>query len=201
MPDNCAEYSERIGNYIDNYHYVNNRLPSVGEIADALGISHTDIYTYLAPMMSEGLLEYRNGEIIDAELDSSINDDMVLVPVLGRIACGVPKYAEGNIEEFVRMPVSVFGQGDFYLLTATGESMIEAGIDDGDQILIRKQDYAEEGDIVVALMEDEATLKRYYPEPEFCRVRLHPENRDMSDIYVDNCIIQGVAVKAVKDLM
>ena len=67
--------------------------------------------------------------------------------------------------------------------------------------MIRKQNYADRGQIVVALMEDEATLKRFYPEPENHRVRLHPENSRMEDIYVDNCEIQGVAVKVLKDLV
>lgn len=78
--------------------------------------------------------------------------------------------------------------------------MIDADIYDGDLVLIRQQNYADEGQIVVALMEDEATLKRYYPEPESHRVRLHPENEAMNDIYVDDCIIQGVAVKVIKGL-
>ena len=78
--------------------------------------------------------------------------------------------------------------------------MIEAGIDDGDLVLIRQQNYADDGQIVVALMEDEATLKRFYPEPEKHRVRLHPENSAMDDIFVDNCVIQGVAFKVLKDL-
>ena len=78
--------------------------------------------------------------------------------------------------------------------------MIEAGIEDGDLVLIRRQDTAEPGQIVVALMEDDATLKRFYPEPEEGRIRLHPENSGMSDIYVDSCIIQGVAVRVIREL-
>ena len=78
--------------------------------------------------------------------------------------------------------------------------MVEAGIDDGDLVLIRQQNYADEGQIVVALIEDDATLKRFYPEPENRRIRLHPENSHMEDIYVPMCEIQGVAVKVLKDL-
>ena len=129
------------------------------------------------------------------------NAESNLVPVLGSVACGVPKYAEENIEEYVRLPVSLFGRGDFFILRANGDSMIEAGIDNGDLVLIRQQNTAETGQIVVALMEEEATLKRYYPEPQWGRIRLHPENSMMTDIYVDSCIIQGVAVKVLKDLM
>ena len=77
--------------------------------------------------------------------------------------------------------------------------MIEAGIEDGDLVVIRKQSYANDGDIIVALVEEEATLKKMYRE-ENGRIILHPENKDMSDIVVDNCIIQGIAVKVIKDL-
>ena len=81
--------------------------------------------------------------------------------------------------------------------------MIEAGIDSGDLVLIRQQSTAEPGQIVVALVNDdeEATLKRFYPEPEERRIRLHPENKTMKDIYVDYCTIQGIAVKVIKDLV
>ena len=78
--------------------------------------------------------------------------------------------------------------------------MIEAGIDDGDLVLIRQQSAADEGQIAVALVDNTATLKRFYPEPENKRIRLHPENKAMKDIYVKSCEIQGVAVKVFKDL-
>ena len=79
--------------------------------------------------------------------------------------------------------------------------MIEAGIDDGDLVLMREQNTAEPGQIVSALIEDEATLKRFYPEPQNKRVRLHPENSALEDIYVSDCLVQGVAVKIIKDLV
>ena len=78
--------------------------------------------------------------------------------------------------------------------------MIDAGIDDGDYVVIRQQDTADPGQIVVALLEDEATLKRYYPEPEKKRVRLHPENEAMDDIIVKHCDIQGIAISVIKSL-
>ena len=78
--------------------------------------------------------------------------------------------------------------------------MIEVGIEDGDLVVIRQQDVADPGQIVVALIDDEATLKRYYPEPRQGRVRLHPENSEMDDMLVESCQVQGVAVKVLKDL-
>ena len=129
-----------------------------------------------------------------------MNYESVKVPVLGSVSCGVPKLAIENIEEYIRLPVALFGRGDFFILRANGDSMIEAGIDDGDLVLIREQNYADPGQIVVALMDDEATLKRFYPEPKKRRFRLHPENSALKNIYVKECIIQGIAVKVLKDL-
>jgi repressor LexA len=86
------------------------------------------------------------------------------------------------------------------MLRANGYSMIDVGISSGDYVLIRRRNTAEPGEIVVALVEEEATLKRYFPEPERRRIRLHPENHVMDDIYVTECEIQGIAVKVLKDL-
>ena len=174
--------------------------PSVREIAGQIGVNYATVSRYLRQMREQGILDYAGHRNITTAESRRTRDETVKVPVLGSVACGVPKWAEENIEEYVRLPISLFGSGDFYLLRANGDSMIRAGIDDGDLVLIRRQNTADAGQIVVALMEDEATLKRYYPEPERARVRLHPENDSMEDIYVSDCIIQGVAVKVLKDL-
>jgi repressor LexA len=153
-------------------------------------------------MREEGVLEYSgHRNIITRRKQLSVSAS-VKVPILGAVSCGLPNFAVENIEEYVQLPVALFGQGPFFLLRAFGESMIEAGIQDGDLVLVRQQDYANAGQIVVALIgNDEATLKRYYPEPEHNRICLHPENSTMEDIYVSNCAIQGIAVKVLKDLM
>ena len=97
--------------------------------------------------------------------------------------------------------VALFGKGNFFLLRANGDSMIEAGIDHGDLVLVRCQDHAEPGQIVVALIgDDEATLKRFFPDPSKGTIRLHPENSRLDDIIVEHCLIQGVAVHVLKDL-
>ena len=93
------------------------------------------------------------------------------------------------------------GAGNYFVLMAKGESMINAGIDDGDYVVIRQQPSAEEGQIVVAMVEDgEATLKRYYKDKRRKKVRLHPENDEMEDMFFDSIEIQGVAVKVIKNL-
>lgn len=122
------------------------------------------------------------------------------VRLLGSIACGPFNFGEENLLETYRFPTSFTGEGEFFLLRTFGESMIDAGICPGDLVLIRQQNTARSGEIVVVSVGDETTLKRYFPEPEKKRIRLHPENKRMEDIYVKDCIIQGVAVKVIRDL-
>ena len=183
-----------IDDYIDNY----GRSPSTQEISSGTGLSPATVSRYLSRMREDGIIDYSGHRNIVTKRNSATETNAV--PVLGSVSCGIPKFAEENIEEYVKLPVSLFGKGDFFLLRASGNAMIEAGIDNGDLVLVRRQDYAAPGQIVVALMEEEATLKRYYPEPQNGYIRLHPENKDMVDIIVDRCLIQGVAVHVIKEL-
>lgn len=187
-----------IEKFIDSYLDEHGCSPTLQEISEGTGMSMTNTHRYISSMTESGILCSTGAH--RSIVTSGVNAKTVRVPVLGAVACGLPKLAEENIEEYVRLPVSLFGQGEFYILAANGDSMIGAGISDGDMVLIRRQDCADEGQIVVALIEDEATLKRFYPEPEAHRVRLHPENPAMDDIFVDECIIQGIAVKVLKNL-
>ena len=189
-----AEIEQYICDFTDN----NGISPTMQEVADGVGVSKATAYRYITQLCSDGVINYTGKRTISS---TKTNTQVVRVPVLGSIACGIPKFAEENIEEYVRLPVSLFGQGNFYILRAYGDSMIEAGIKDGDLVLIRQQNQADAGQIVVALIDDEATLKRYFPEPRRKRIRLHPENSSMEDIYVDKCEIQGVAIMVLKNLV
>lgn len=186
-----------IEKFVSDYTDSNGISPTMQEVADGVGSSKATVQRYIAQLCEDGILDYSGYRTMTSTKTKAA---AIRVPVLGTIACGIPKFAEENIEEYVRLPVALFGKGNFFILRAYGDSMIEAGIDNGDLVLIRQQNYADEGQIVVALMEDEATLKRFYPEPKKHLIRLHPENSRMDDIYVDNCEIQGVAVKVLKDL-
>ena len=188
-----AAIEKFVSDYTDNAGIS----PTMQEVADGVGSSKATVQRYVAQMCEDGILGYSGYRTMTS---TKTKVAAIRVPVLGTIACGIPKFAEENIEEYVRLPVALFGKGNFFILRAYGDSMIEAGIDNGDLVLIRQQNYADEGQIVVALMGDEATLKRFYPEPKKHRIRLHPENSRMDDIYVDNCKIQGVAVKVLKEL-
>ncbi|MDD3400384.1 MAG: transcriptional repressor LexA [Eubacteriales bacterium] len=194
-------YFERLEQYIDGYREANGASPSIREIEAALGISRSTVSRYLSFMREKGTIDYEGPRRINTREAQITRNETVKVPLLGTVACGIPKFAEENIEEYVRLPIALFGQGSFFLLRADGDSMIDANIESGDLVLIRQQSSADPGQIVVALIDnEEATLKRYYPEPENRRVRLHPENESMADIFVPDCVIQGVAVKVLKDL-
>ena len=199
MRSKNAEWFPMIERFINAYREQNSASPSVQEIADHIVVAKSTASRYRSTMREKGMIEYDGHRNIATRETIRTKAETVLVPILGCVSCGIPKFAEENIEEYVRLPIALFGKGDFFILRANGDSMVEANIDHGDLVVIRQQSHAEEGQIVVALIEDEATLKRYYPEPDLHRVRLHPENQNLQDIFVNDCGIQGVAVKVIKN--
>lgn len=198
MRSKNPEIMKRIVDFVEAYHLDYNSSPSLRVIADGVGIGSTTVYRYLMEMNERGMICY-DGKTIRNEKINKSQRGTIRAAVIGRIACGIPDLAEQHVEGYVNLPESLFGQGNFYILRASGCSMTEAGIDDGDLVVIREQNTAEDGQIVVALVDDEATLKRFFHEGD--RIRLHPENPRMKDIFVTDCRIQGVAVKVIHDLM
>ena len=198
MRSKSPEIMTQIKAYVEEFYFENSSSPSIREIARGVGIGSTTVFRYLQEMSERGMVLY-DGEAVTTEKIMKLKTASVNIPVVGSIACGIPNLAEENIEEYIQLPEAVFGRGRFYILRASGSSMIEVGINDGDLVVIREQCTAEDGNIVVALVGEEATLKRFFKEGD--HIRLHPENRDMDDIIVSDCQIQGVAVKVIKDLL
>lgn len=198
MRSKSPEIMTQIKDYVEEFYFENSSSPSIREIARGVGIGSTTVFRYLQEMSEKGMLLY-DGESVTTEKIKKMKTGSVSIPIVGSIACGIPNLAEENIEAYVSLPEAIFGRGCFYILIASGSSMIEVGINDGDLVVIREQCTAEDGNIVVALVGEEATLKRFYKEGD--HIRLHPENRDMDDIIVSDCQIQGVAVKVIKDLL
>mgnify|MGYP001851965194 FL=1 len=192
---------EKIIEFIEKSYSISGRSPTIREIADALQVSKSCVGEYLNEMEKRKLVQNAGGSrgIITLKMAKTKNSTSNL-PVVGSIACGSPLLAEENIECYLPIPNEFLGNGEFFILRANGESMIDAGICDGDYVIIRKQENAEEGQIIVALIDDEATLKRYYLDKTKKRIRLHPENKEMKDMYFNSIIIQGVAVKVIKDI-
>ena len=189
-----------IKKFVENYYMQEYRSPSITEIAKAVNIARSTAHSYLVEMNKKGMVSY-NGKDIRTELIEKIKPNVTRAAILGSISCGVLNFAEENVEEYVSLPESMFGKGEFFILRAKGESMIEVGIEEGDLVVIKVQNYSEEGQNVVALVEDEATLKRFYKDNQTNKIRLHPENSQMEDLLVDGCVIQGIAVKVIKDLL
>lgn len=202
-PYNTA-YFQRLIAYISDYQERFGTVPTLTETERDLGIPKSTVSRYLKHMLEQHMLESDGRHIFTPEMLKK-REGSLSVPVLGAIACGIPKYAEENIEEYVRVPAAWLGAGEFFALRADGESMVNAGIAHGDLVLVRRQDYAEPGQIVVALVNGEnATLKRYRPCAGEGRIDLEPENDAFPvqhiDLTVNSFCIQGVAVKVLKDL-
>lgn len=190
---------EKIKKCIDNFFDINGYSPSVRDISVIIGTPKSTVQRYLDRMKKTGVI--KTGKYgIETEHISKTERVSVCVPILGFIPCGPLTEEEEYVDGYVKLPQSFLGAGEFFILRASGESMIEAGIDDGDMVVVRKQNHAKRGDIIVALADGKNTLKRYFPEPENKRIRLHPENEKMEDFYVNELYIQGVATKVIKDL-
>ena len=160
------------------------------------------VQKYLVEMQKRGILEY-DGKIrlIHSSKAPTESKDTYNAGIIGSIACGIPEDVEEYVEEYVPLPVSIFGRGELYILRASGDSMIDAGISDGDLVVVRKTTEANDGDIVVALTEETGTtLKRLLHEEGTGRVILHPENPSMQDMVFQSIAVQGVAVKVIKSI-
>ena len=188
-----TDLRDSIMRYVDECCINEGREPSVREVGRVFGISKSNAQRYMAEIRKESLSP-RIGKY---------NDDRVSAAWLeNSIACGAPTYEEENIRMYVQLPTAVFGGGEKYILTARGDSMIKAGITEGDIVVVRKQVTAEPGDIVVALLNGENTLKRLMFR-EDGRPYLHPENDALEDIDIgedDALYIQGVASYVIKGL-
>ena len=173
---------------------------NLSAICDAIedGQSYSEVVARTADSIIAGI---ENTPEINVE-DLTNYDEMKTI--LGSVSCGLPQLEEENAEEYLSLPVALFGSGSFYLLRAKGTSMIEAGINPGDLVLIREQSEAKDGEIIVALVNNENTLKRLRVDEANHCVRLHPENKKMQDIIVpegESLQIQGVAVHVIKALV
>ena len=172
--------------------------PSVREICAAVGLRSTStVHAHLNHLEQQGLIRRDSTKPRALEVLDGSQSRGRSVPLVGRVTAGQPILAIENIEEYLSLPQSVLGQGKMFALRVEGESMIDAGIMDGDIVILRQQDTAENGEIVVAMTpEDEATLKRIFYEDG--RVRLQPENATMAPIYVDNVTVLGKLVALIR---
>lgn len=196
------ETMQAILEFINTWYFCHNDYPTLAQIAEKLNIGKTTVHRYISTLIERGEVDKnsRFGNLKTKEITKVMKDRMDKFPLVGDIACGTPILAEENIEAYISFSRELLGSGNFFILRAKGNSMINANINDGDLVIIRQQETAEIGQIVVALVDNEATLKRYYLDDKRKQIRLHPENDEMEDMYFDSIAIQGVAVKVLKDL-
>lgn len=207
MPRKKPELNRReksILHFIEKQIMTQGYPPSVREIGKAVGLNSTaTVHGYLERLEDKGYIKKKDkkgrtlrllkGASGEEKVTTSKNfytqKELVEVPIIGKITAGEPILAVENVTDTFPIPVDFVGNSESFMLTVRGESMIEAGILNGDYILVKKQNTAENGEIVVALIGDEATVKTFYKEKD--HIRLQPENSTMDPIIVPDCQILG----------
>ena len=210
-----SKRQQSIYDYICDYTKSHGYPPSVREIGTAVGLaSPSTVHMHLKTLEERGYIHRdsnkpRTIEVVDdkqAKVDKTqvvnvqqdLTGNTITLPLVGRVAAGVPILAEQNVEEVLTLPTSVVGDSSSFILRVRGVSMINAGIFDGDYIVVKEQSEAHDGEIVVALIDDSATVKTFYRENGF--VRLQPENDTMEPIYVTNPTILGRVTALIRSI-
>ncbi len=194
MSDASRAKMQAVLDYINEYNAEYGYSPTVREICAKLSIKSTaSAYYYIEKLTDEGLLSKspNKNRAVNFKKNASVN-----IPLIGTVTAGQPIFAYENYEDYYSFPAGSFKGSDLFMLSVQGESMIEAGIYNGDKIIVRKQETAENGDIVVALIEDSATVKRFYKRDGY--FVLHPENETMADIIVNDVSILGIVIGLVR---
>lgn len=198
---------EQLLEFIKSYQTDNGFPPTVREMCKAIKVSSTStIFYYLNKLENANkikknpnknrALEIVDNGVANIKTISTSEENLTRIPMLGTVTCGEPVLAVQTSEEYFMVSPTLFKGEDLFMLTAKGESMINAGIYDGDKIVLRQQSYANNGDIVAALIDDSATIKRFFKENG--HYRLQPENDTMSPIIVDHVQILGKVVGLVR---
>lgn len=180
---------------IENEGYA----PSVRDICTALNIRSTStVHMYLERLEAKGYIQKESGKSRTIRIeDNNGNDKKYHVPILGQVAAGMPILTAENFEGYITYhSQKIYEKNSLFALRVKGESMIDIGILDGDIVIVEKRTYAENGEIVVAMIEDEATVKRFYKEEG--RYRLQPENQTMEPIYTNEVSILGKVVALLR---
>lgn len=210
MARKITKRQQQIYEYIKQYQLENGYPPSVREMATAVGLSSpSTVHAHLSALEDHGLIKRdaskpRALEVFNedgtstklASVSESPSRGTVSLPLIGRVAAGIPILAEQNVEDTFTLPTEITTDACSFVLEVHGNSMINAGIFNGDYIIVREQRSAMNGEIVVAMIDGEATVKTFYKEKG--RVRLQPENDAMEPIYAENPVILGKVVALMR---
>ena len=200
MAKKITKRQEDVLNYIKKYVVEHGYPPAIREIGDALGLSSpATVHSHLNRLVQNGYLKktdskFRTLEVVGENEFAKTNDDVVKVPLLGKITAGSPIEAIERPNEYFDLPSSLIPKKEtIFVLEVDGESMINRGIFDGDLVIVKRQNEARNGQVVVAMNDDnEVTLKTFYKEND--HVRLQPENDTMEPIILPDCKILGTAI-------
>jgi repressor LexA len=198
-PKNNGRKMEIYG-FVSSYIKREGVAPTTQMISDHFGMAKSTVSKYMNRLAEEGLIE-KYGRYQTVTADSFSYTKM---PIIGSVACGEPILAIEEVEGYLPIDEDALGAGEYFGLIASGESMIGVGINDGDTVYVRRQNTADDGEIVVAMVEDEfsdgwrATLKTFYRDEKNNRYILHPENPDFDDIILTEVHIVGIAVSVLR---
>ncbi len=203
MSEQLSKRQQQVYDFIDSYIANKGFGPTVREIGEALNLSSpSTVHVHLKSLEEKGYIQrdplksrsisLTKKNVASPSFGQSGSSNTIILPLVGRVAAGEPIYAEENIEDTITLPTEIVSDSASFMLTVRGESMIEAGINDGDYLVVKEQNTAQNGDIVVALIEDGATVKRFFKEKD--HIRLQPENSTMDPIIVKECSIVGKVV-------
>lgn len=193
--EKLSDRQQQIYDFIREWTRKKGYPPTVRDICAAVNLKSTSsVHAHLATLERKGYIhrdptKTRAIEIMDDSYQQMIQEELTSIPVVGRVAAGAPILAQENIERYFPLPAEFAPNSECFILNVKGESMINAGILDGDMIFVRQCETASNGEIVVALIEDSATVKTFYKENG--HIRLQPENDTMDPIIVDDCKILG----------
>ena len=186
---------DEVFSFVKKYITENGYAPSVREICKACELKSTaTAFTYLNELAERGLINKTNTK----NRAVSLKQNAVTVPLIGTVAAGQPIFATENYEDFYSIPSNFFEGENLFMLNVHGDSMIKIGMFEDDKIIVRKQETADNGDIVVALVDDSATVKRFLKRDG--KVILHPENDDMQDFIFDDVKIIGKVVGLIRNI-
>jgi len=194
MYEDLTARQKQILDYIHNFFRERGYPPSVREICAATNLKSTaTVHGYLVQLEKKGYIKRDPQKPRAIEIMNVIaNKDLIDVPLIGKVTAGEPILAQENIESVFSLPKEMLPDAEVFMLSVKGDSMINAGIFSGDYVLVQSTNTAENGDIVVALLDDEATIKRFYKETDY--IRLQPENPSMAPIIVKDLKILGKVV-------
>ena len=209
--DKLSKRQAAIYDYICSYTAERGFPPSVREIGSAVGLaSPSTVHMHLKVLQERGLIRRdskkpRTIEVVNddttqhlATVTQDANNNVITLPIVGNVAAGTPILAEQNIEDSITLPTSIVGDSSSFVLKVRGQSMINAGIFDGDYVIVREQPDAHDGEIVVALIDESATVKTFYREKD--QIRLQPENDAMNPIYVKDASIIGRVTALIRSI-